>query len=106
MDLREMHARNLCWYWDDDFYLRERFIDTGKALQSMGVPQCEFLNSEGNSPCRLPATKEIRITCPNASGMRCCDDHYKELAAIPQLEGLIEFEAAEGAGERPALVRS
>lgn len=82
MDLREMHARNLCWYWDDEFYLRERFIDTGKVLQSMGVPQCEFSNSEGNSPCRHPVTREIRVDCSNASGMRCCDDHYRELAAI------------------------
>jgi hypothetical protein len=92
MDLHEMEARKWCWYWDDDFHLRERFIDTDMALQSMGVPRCEFSNWEGTSPCRLPATKEVRVTCPNASGMRCCDDHYKASAMIPQLEGLIELQ--------------
>jgi hypothetical protein len=94
MEPREMQARSRCWYWDEHFYLRVRFIDTDKALQSMGVPRCGFSNREDTSPCRLPATKEIRVACPSASSMRCCDDHYAELAAIPQLEYLIEFEAA------------
>lgn len=94
LDAREMQARKYCWYWDGDFHLSERFIDTDGTLQSMGIPRCEFSNSEGKSPCRFPATREIRVACRSASSMRCCDDHYAELAAIPQLEDLIEFEAA------------
>lgn len=94
IDSDEMKARRCCWYWDDDYVLRERFIDAEKALRSIGVPGCEFSNWESASPCRHPATKEIRVACPNASGMRCCDDHYEALVAIPHLKGLIEFEAA------------
>ncbi len=52
---------------------------------------CEFSNWDGTGRCEAPATKQVRVACPDASGMWCCDEHYETLTTIRSLEGIIEF---------------
>jgi hypothetical protein len=57
----------------------------------MATDYCEFSKWDGTGRCEAPATKQVRVACPSASGMWCCDEHYEMLTTIPSLEDIIEF---------------